>query len=127
MKDLGYRIIAVLLAITLWVFVGMGSRFELGQRKLTIPIELKRPPVDCELQPVPASADLVLEGPVRALDRLRAEDFAANIDLSNRWDANQDSFELDVHSPPGIKLAKIEPARVRVILHHKRTIDDKPD
>ncbi|HEY9766716.1 MAG TPA: hypothetical protein V6C82_10130, partial [Chroococcales cyanobacterium] len=82
--------------------------------------ELKRPPETMSLKTVPAYADLVLEGPVRALDRLAVDDFAVSVDLARRWQEEHASFELNVHSPPGIKLVGIEPSRVMVVKEKRK-------
>lgn len=113
-SNLGYQIFAFIIAIVLWMFVGMGSRFEMGKRTISMPIALKNAPRALSLDTKPGEATLIIEGPKKALDSLTQENFAVFVDLAHGWNGELD---VNVTSPPGIKPASIEPQKVRVIIN----------
>lgn len=80
----GLKILAVLMAIALWGFVGVSQRVGLNfpaHRRLSVEIEVKHPPPFEHIHLVPAFADVVVEGPAPAVDRLTEGDIEAYVDL----------------------------------------------
>jgi YbbR domain-containing protein len=112
-SNLFYQVFAFIIAVVLWMFVGMGSRFEMGERQMILPIALKNAPTSVALNAAPATASLKIEGPKKALDSLEENDFSVFVDLAHGW---KQDLEINVTSPPGIKPATIEPHKVRVLL-----------
>jgi YbbR domain-containing protein len=109
----GLRVIAVLMAIALWLFVGPWQRIETGERKISLPIDIKNPPVEESLHLDPARAEVTIEGPRKAIEHLEEGQLEAFVDLRH-WNRTKTRYLVQVSVPPGVRY-QVTPSEVHVI------------
>ncbi len=109
----GLRVIAVLMAIALWLFVGPWQRIETGVRKISLPIEVKNLRADDRVKLNPARVEVTIEGPRTAIEHLEEGQLEAFVDLRQQTE-NETLFPVHVSVPPGVRYQVI-PSEVHVI------------
>lgn len=100
----GLKVLAVLMAIALWAFVGVSQRvgFPMQSRKhLSVEIGVEHPPPQERVHVIPPFADVVVEGPARAVDQLSESDVRAFVDL--RFQQPGRNVPVLVSVPDGLK------------------------
>lgn len=108
----GIRVIALLMGVVLWLFVGPWQRLETDTRRVTLAVDVKNAPSSMRLSAEPPSVEVSIEGPRQAVARLDAAELEAFVDLKHRWQEGED-YPIKVLLPPGIK-AQVLPAEVRM-------------
>jgi len=109
----GLRVIAVLMAIALWLFVGPWQRIETGIRKFSLPIEVKNARNEAPVRIQPARAEVTIEGPRKAIEHLEDGQLEAFVDLRHRPFGNS-RYPVHVSVPPGVRYQVI-PSEVHVV------------
>ncbi len=109
----GLRVIAVLMAIALWLFVGPWQRIETGVRKISLPIEVKNVRAAEPVRLDPARAEVTIEGPRKAIEHLEEGQLEAFVDLRHR-DRGMSRYPVHVSVPPGVRY-QVSPSEVHVV------------
>lgn len=110
----GLQMIAILMAITLWIFVGLLPRIDNDKRKLPVEIKVRNAPKARALRTDPVVAEVLIEGPKAAINKLENQDLEVFVDLKHRWDGKQTHAPLHVSGPPGIRL-ELTPGEVEIL------------
>jgi YbbR domain-containing protein len=133
-KNMTIKIISLILAIILWVFVKSKSGGEVG---LVVPLEFYRVPSNLIVTNVTDDAiNVRITGSVIQLQRLPTREIRARIDLSrarpgtNSFDILPDNFNIS----KSLDITQISPSSVKVDLDHvtektlhiKATVEGKP-
>jgi len=133
-RHFGLKVLALGLAILLWVVVSGEATVERG---LSVPLELQEFPPGLELQTKPPSTvDVRVRGGSGTLSRLAPVDIVAALDLRGAT-AGQRLFHLtpdQVRVPFGVEIAQITPTTVALVFEKSATkqvpvvpaIDGKP-
>lgn len=121
MRNLPFKILAVLLAIIMWYFVVGEERAEVG---LSVPLELTNIPRDLiVVNNVVHGIDIRVNGPSSLVRSLAAEKLSKRLDLSNTK-AGTISFPITsegISLPRGVKVSRINPTQVMVVLQKLMT------
>jgi YbbR domain-containing protein len=115
-QNLGLKVIALVLAMTAWWFVAGESKVLVS---FTIPLEIRNVPKDLTItNKAERQVEVRLSGPSSLLSGMRPSEISASVDLS-AGHAGRQYFTLDdrtVKVPPGIKVQRIYPSSIEVIL-----------
>ena len=115
-RNLGLKVVALALAVAGWWFVAGESKVLVG---FTIPLEMRNVPKGLTMTNNPGGqVEVRLSGPSSLLSGMRPTEISAGVDLTAAR-AGRQSFILDdraVKVPPGIKVQRISPSTVEVVL-----------
>ena len=115
-RNLGLKALALALAVAAWWFVAGESKVLVG---VTVPLEIRNVPKGLTLTNKPErQVEVRLSGPSSLLSGIRPAEISAGVDLAAAREGRQ-SFTMDdraVKVPPGIKVQRIFPASVDVVL-----------
>ena len=115
-RNLGLKIVALALAVAAWWFVAGESKVLVS---FTIPLEIRNVPKGLTMTNKPGrQVEVRLSGPSSLLSGMRPSEISAGVDLSSGHSGRQ-NFTLDdraVKVPPGIRLQRIFPPSIEVIL-----------
>ncbi len=115
-SNLGIKILSVVLAISMWIFVTYRGQSEMA---VDVPIGFKNVPKGLELLRESSKVvTLNLRGHERLLKSLRPMDINVGIDLSNAK-RGETTYYLDKNAivvPGTLDILRVEPASVRVVL-----------
>jgi YbbR domain-containing protein len=103
-------VIAVLMAVVLWLFVRTGAQ-PMGQRTILTPVSVTNNPAHFGVSP--KQVEVRLEGGTSAVDRLSADEVAVIADLAGRHEG--DLVTLTVVPPQGFKVQGLSVTQVRVL------------
>jgi YbbR domain-containing protein len=114
--NLGLKAVALAMAVAAWWFVAGESKVMVG---ITIPLEIRNVPKGLTMTNKPErQVEVRLAGPSSLLSGIRPTEISAGVDLTSAREGRQ-SFTMDdraVKVPPGIKVQRIFPAAVEVVL-----------
>ena len=115
-QNLGLKVVALALAVAAWWFVAGESKVLVG---FTVPLEMRNVPKGLTLTNNPGGqVEVRLSGPSSLLSGMRPSEISAGVDLAAARGGRQ-YFTLDdraVKVPPGIKVQRIHPSSIEVIL-----------
>jgi YbbR domain-containing protein len=123
-RNLGLKVVALALAVAAWWFVAGESKVLVG---FTIPLEIRNVPKGLTMTNKPErEVEVRLSGPSPLLSGMRHSEISASVDLTAAR-AGRQYFTLDdraVKVPPGIKVQRIFPPSIEVILDRteRRTV-----
>ena len=123
-RNLGLKVVALALAVAAWWFVAGESKVLVS---FTIPLEIRNVPKGLTMTNKPErQVEVRLSGPSSLLSGMRPSEISAGVDLSAAR-AGRQYFTLDdraVKVPPGIKVQRIFPSSIEVILDRteRRTV-----
>ena len=123
-QNLGLKAVALALAVAAWWFVAGESKVLVS---FTIPLEIRNVPRGLTMtNKSEREVEVRLSGPSSLLSCMRASEISAGVDLSAARSGRQ-YFTLDdrvVKVPPGVKVQRIFPASIEVILDRteRRTV-----
>lgn len=123
-QNLGLKVLALALAVAAWWFVAGESKVLVS---FTIPLEIRNVPKGLTMTNKPErEVEVRLSGPSSLLSGMRPSEISAGVDLSAAR-AGRQYFTLDdraVKVPPGIKVQRIFPSSIEVILDRteRRTV-----
>jgi YbbR domain-containing protein len=121
MTNLRYKILAVLLAIVIWYFVVGEERAEVG---LTVPLELINIPRNMiVVNNVTPAIEIRVNGPKSLVRALSMESLRKSLDLSKarRGTVNFSISAEGIPLPRGVKITRISPTQVVVVLQQLLT------
>ena len=114
--NLGLKVLALALAVAVWWFVAGESKVLVS---FTVPLEIRDVPKGLTMTNKPGrQVEVRLSGPSSLLSGLRPAEISAAVDLSAAR-AGRQSVTLDdraVTVPPGIKVQRIFPSSIEVVL-----------
>jgi YbbR domain-containing protein len=115
-QNLGLKIVALVLAVAAWWFVTGESKVLVS---FTVPLEIRNVPKGLTMTNNPVrQVEVRLSGPSSLLSGMRPSEISAGVDLTAAR-AGRQSFTMDdrvVKVPPGIKVQRIFPSSIEVIL-----------
>ncbi|HEX2709497.1 MAG TPA: CdaR family protein, partial [Candidatus Deferrimicrobium sp.] len=115
-QNLGLKVVALALAVAAWWFVAGESKVLVS---FTIPLEIRNMPKGLTMTNKPErQVEVRLSGPSSLLSGMRPSEISAGVDLTAGRTGRQ-IFTLDdraVKVPPGIKVQRIFPSSIEVIL-----------
>ena len=123
-QNLGLKVVALALAVAAWWFVAGESKVLVS---FTIPLEIRNVPKGLTMTNKPErEVEVRLSGPSSLLSGMRPSEISAGVDLTAVRSGRQ-YFTLDdraVKVPPGIKVQRIFPSSIEVILDRteRRTV-----
>ena len=123
-QNLGLKVVALALAVAAWWFVAGESKVLVS---FTIPLEIRNVPKGVTMTNKPErQVEVRLSGPSSLLSGMRPSEISAGVDLSSAR-AGRQFFTLDdraVKVPPGIKVQRIFPSSIEVVLDRteRRTV-----
>jgi YbbR domain-containing protein len=128
-KDFWLKLFSFVLALLIWFTVSVSIDKE-GARNPLIPAEQRTfagLPVTIlssaedarTLVVEPKEVDVTVEGNPKILRALRPKDIRAIVDLTNIRSAERLSKRIEVSSPAGVSLVRVEPEDVKVIIPSK--------
>jgi len=123
-RNLGLKVVALALAVAAWWFVAGESKVLVS---FTIPLEIRNVPKGLTMTNKPErQVEVRLSGPSSLLSGMRPSEISAGVDLSAAR-AGRQYFTLDdraVKVPPGVKVQRIFPSSIEVILDRteRRTV-----
>lgn len=114
--NLGLKAVALAMAVAAWWFVAGESKVLVST---TVPLEIRNVPEGLTMTNKPErQVEVRLAGPSSLLSGIRPAEISAGVDLTSAREGRQ-SFTMDdraVKVPPGIKVQRIFPASVEVVL-----------
>jgi len=115
-QNLGLKVIALALAVAAWWFVAGESKVLVS---FTIPLEIRNVPKEMTItNKAERQVEVRLSGPSSLLSGMRPSEISASVDLAAGHTGRQ-YFTLDdraVKVPPGIKVQRIYPSSIEVVL-----------
>ena len=115
-QNLGMKVVALALAVAAWWFVAGESKVLVS---FTIPLEIRNVPKGMTVtNKAERQVEVRLSGPSSLLSGMRPSEITAAVDLT-AGHAGRQYFTLDdraVKVPPGIKMQRIYPSSIEVIL-----------
>ena len=115
-RNLGLKVVALLLAAAAWWYVAGESKVLVS---FNVPLEIRNMPKGLTMTNKPErQVEVRLSGPSSLLSGMRPAEISAGVDLS-AGRAGRQYFTLDdraVKVPPGIKVQRIFPPSIEVIL-----------
>ena len=115
-QNLGLKVVALVLAVAAWWFVAGESKVLVS---FTIPLEIRNVPKEMTItNKAERQVEVRLSGPSSLLSGMRPSEISASVDLAAGHTGRQ-YFTLDdraVKVPPGIKVQRIYPSSIEVIL-----------
>jgi YbbR domain-containing protein len=115
-QNLGLKVVALVLAVAAWWFVAGESKVLVS---FTIPLEIRNVPKDMTItNKAERQVEVRLSGPSSLLSGMRPSEISAAVDLGAGHVGRQ-YFTLDdraVKVPPGIKVQRIYPSSIEVVL-----------
>jgi YbbR domain-containing protein len=123
-RNLGLKVVALALAVAAWWFVAGESKVLVS---FTVPLEIRNVPKGLTMTNKPEhEVEVRLSGPSSLLSGMRPSEISVGVDLAAAHTGRQ-YFTLDdraVKVPPGIKVQRIFPSSIEVILDRteRRTV-----
>ena len=115
-RNLGLKVVALALGVAAWWFVAGESKVLVS---FTIPLEIRNVPKGLTMTNKPErEVEVRLSGPSSLLSGMRPSEISAGVDVTAAH-AGRQYFTLDdraVKVPPGIKMQRIFPPSIEVIL-----------
>jgi YbbR domain-containing protein len=132
MRDIGLKIVALMLAATLWFVVSAPRRERMRERIATAPLSLVSIPQDLVITTeIPGSVEVRLRGRASELRSVSSQSIEVPVDLSWVQGAGEFEFTLRpqaVNAPPGIEVVSLNPNRIRFRIERvrRRTVPIRP-
>jgi YbbR domain-containing protein len=114
-ENVGYKLLSLALAVTLWIAVGSDPVTEATFR---VPVEFVNVPANLELLTEQPSVQLWARGPSHAIRQASAADFAVRVNAAAISGPGENTFSLDagrVSAPTPLEVKELIPSEVRVI------------
>lgn len=113
-ENLGYKLLSLALAVTLWIAVGSDPVTEATFR---VPVEFVNVPPNLELLTEQPSVQLWARGPSHAIRQATVADFAVRINAAQISGPGENTFSLDagrVSAPTSLEVRELIPSEIRV-------------
>ncbi len=129
--NFGIKVVAVVLAVTMWVLLSAQRRERTFERAFDVPVAIVGVPRDLIITtPLPDSVSVRLRGRLSVLRGLSSQNLEATLDLSSA-----EAGEVDVaitpqsiNAPPEVEVVSIDPSRItlRVEPRSQRLVPIRP-
>jgi YbbR domain-containing protein len=113
-KNLIYKIVAVFLAVVLWLNAS-DQDISYRQQVVEVPLEVRGLSISLVASELPKSVNVRVEGELGVVDRLRTNQFSAFVRLDS-YEAGTHRVPVEVTIPTGVRLINITPSSVAVTL-----------
>ncbi len=110
--NLGYRILSLLLALGLWMFV-LEERNPTMENIFTVPVEVVNLPSDLVIADKPANVRIRVEGREAIIKDLAPRDFKAYLDLSGTQRGTVQENVI-IRLPEGVNLLSVSPGQISI-------------
>lgn len=121
LHNLGLKLIAVALAVGLWLAV---TRDPVAEVAVDIPVEIRNLPPDLEISSeIAPKAQIRLRGPERAIRHLQSSDVYAAIEF-NGFKPGERTFDLtaqQIHQPATLEVVQIVPSQFHLAFDFRLT------
>lgn len=114
--NLTYRIISILLAVTLWLWVTMDKNPS-QEKVLEVPLETRNLAEDLVVAEQPDSVTIRVEGPKKIVDELTSRDVKAYVNLEKAV-IGSNLITVEVIVPSGVQLVSTNPSKVSITVDH---------
>lgn len=111
-KDLGYKILAVLLALALWFYVN-DEKNPQTESIFRVPLEMEDLPGDLVVADKPQEVEVRVQGRSRLLAQVSLRQIRATIDLS-QVTVGVNVEPVEVRLPAGVELVTVTPSQVSI-------------
>ncbi len=115
-KDPGFKVLALVFALTLWFFVTLKGQSEIT---IEVPLEYKNIPAGFEITKKDVSTvNIAVQGQERIVKNLNQKDISIYIDMSNAKEGEGVYYlrKEDIRIPPILTVNEVSPASAKVIL-----------
>ncbi|MCM2356663.1 MAG: CdaR family protein [Geobacteraceae bacterium] len=115
-ENLGFKALALFLAMALWLFVTAGTE---GEVALTVPVQFRNiPPQLSPGSKAPPAVELKIAGPRILLWQLAGERLAVTLDLQGVGEGSVafTSLERTVRLRSGLRITRIQPSAIELQL-----------
>ncbi|OAT82363.1 CdaR family protein [Desulfotomaculum copahuensis] len=113
-RDFSIKILSLFMALLLWVYV-TNEQNPLDTRTFNVSLSARGLPAQISVDGLPAAVSVQVQGTRGQLVGIDAGDFQASVDLSGVT-AGDDTVDVAVNIPPGLRLLRVSPDRVRVLV-----------
>ena len=113
-RDLSIKILSLFMALLLWVYV-TNEQNPLDTRTYNVSLNVRGLPAQMTAAGLPAAVSVQVQGTRGQLVGIDGADFQALVDLSDVAVGDND-VDVQVSVPPGLRLLKVTPDRVRVLV-----------
>ncbi len=112
------KLTSLVLAVVLWFFVVSKGRSVVD---MDVPVEFKNIPANLEVMVSPETVNVGIEGHKSILKKLRQEDIAVIIDLSNikEWKTSLTLSEENIELQKSVIVNRISPQNVELLIKKK--------
>jgi YbbR domain-containing protein len=118
-RDLGLKILCILLAATLWAYVKYTStpQFAIASEvKVNVPLTFENTSENLIALDAPDEITLVIQGNPQTLSQVKPANFGAHINLKDRKSGVY-NLPVKITTPPDVKVLKVEPANIHFSLN----------
>lgn len=113
-NNIGYKLLALLLAIILWYYVA-GQRDPIVERSYSVPVTVQSIAADRLLVSSLPEVRVTAKGMRSIMNGISKDDFRAYVVIPEQ-DVGEKTFPVQVEAPSGVQLVSISPERVTVEL-----------
>ena len=117
LDNFGYKVISLILAVVLWIFVVVEKQPELG---FIVPVTFRNVPKSLTLLNSSRNYDVEIrvKGPQSLINNLTSRQFTLEINLAQAQpgEAFFSIFPQDIKSPRGIRVIRVLPPQLKVVL-----------
>jgi hypothetical protein len=129
LNNFGFKLAALVISVALWWFIAGENQVQVG---LVVPLEIRNIPEGTLItNKVERQVELRISGPPSILGNMKPESISASIDLSSTRPGRRIVMleERGIRVPPGVKVTRIYPSAVEVILERleRRRLPVRPN
>lgn len=112
-KDNSVRILALLMAVLLWVYV-TNEQNPVTDMTYNVPLELRDEPPGYVIDGLPGSVNVRVKGTRSVTGAMRGEDFTAYVKLPEDTGVGELELPVQLSAPPGVEVLRVTPRQVRL-------------
>ncbi|HHU31937.1 MAG: YbbR-like domain-containing protein [Zhaonellaceae bacterium] len=113
-QNLSYRIISLLIAVTLWLWVTTESN-PTQEKVLEVPLETKNLAAHLMVAQIPDSIKVRIEGRENIVEDITSRDISAIVNLAGAK-VGSNTTTVEVTLPAGVQLVNTTPSQVKVVI-----------
>jgi len=111
-QNLGYRILSVVLAIVIWIYV-TGEQKPTGETVIRVPLEIENLSEDLVVSDSPSSIQVRLEGRKAVVSNLIPRDVHARVNMINAK-TGENIIPVEVEVPDGVNVISVKPSQIKI-------------
>jgi len=122
-KNIGIRMVAIVLAVGIWIVTSAQRRESVQDRPFDVPIALVGAPRALIItSPIPDSVSVRLRGRESAVRSLSSQDLEVQLDISLATVGEIDVVvsPQSINVPPGLEVVSIDPSKITIRLEPRR-------